>query len=160
MADDPTPPPREDDDRYSERADGDRPRRLRREEFEDEEDEQQRSRRRRRRLRDEDDEDNRIRSRREKQGVEPEEFLIPTNVSACAIGSCYMGLVGFCLPLVGLIFAIPAVIMGIIALRQHKKMNTYGGATSNIRAIIGLCLGGTAVLVWGGLLILMVLVKR
>jgi hypothetical protein len=83
---------------------------------------------------------------------EASEFLIPTNVSGWAIVSCYTGLIGFCLPGLGLLFAIPAVICGIVALRRHKNDGSYGSKTSKIRAIIGVVLGGIAVVAWGSLL--------
>jgi hypothetical protein len=91
------------------------------------------------------------------QGVEATEFLIPTNVSGWSIVSCYLGLIGFCLPLVGLVFAIPAFICGIVALRKRKrtKAASYGSVTSDVRAIIGLVLSGLAILGWGGLALLL-----
>src|SRR5262249_21101949 len=33
------------------------------------------------------------------------DFIVPTNVSGASILACYMGLIGFCLPLLGLVFA-------------------------------------------------------
>jgi hypothetical protein len=94
------------------------------------------------------------------QSLQPTDLLIPTNVSAWAIGSCYMGLVGFCLPLVGLLFAIPGFIFGILALRQKRRRGSYGAVTGNIRAIIGLVLSSLAILLWGGLLLGMILSAR
>jgi ligand-binding sensor protein len=78
--------------------------------------------------------------------VEATDFLIPTNVSGWAIVSCYAGLIGFCLPIVGLLFAVPAVICGIVALRKPTRGRSYGAVTSNARAIIGLVLGSLGVL--------------
>ncbi|HMC65114.1 MAG TPA: zinc ribbon domain-containing protein [Gemmataceae bacterium] len=74
------------------------------------------------------------------------EFIVPTNVSGASILSCYLGLIGFCLPLLGLLFAIPAVIFGIIALRRRRQATSYGAVTSDVRAIIGLVLGGLGTL--------------
>jgi hypothetical protein len=85
---------------------------------------------------------------------DPTQFLIPTNVSGWAIVSCYTGLIGFCLPLVGLLFAIPAVVCGIIALRTAKADGSYGAKTSKVRAIIGLVLGSIALLGWGTVLVI------
>ena len=89
--------------------------------------------------------------------VEPVDFIIPTNVSAWSILACYLGLIGFCLPFIGLVFAIPAVIFGIVALRQRKKRkySSYGAVTSDVRAIIGLVLGSLAVVGYVTLLILL-----
>ena len=91
--------------------------------------------------------------------VEAVDFIVPTNVSAWSILACYLGLIGFCLPLVGLVFAVPALIFGIIALRarkKRKKSGTYGAVTSDIRAIIGLVLGGLATVGYGTLIVLLV----
>ncbi len=91
------------------------------------------------------------------------DFIVPTHVSGASILSCYMGLIGFCLPLFGLVFAIPAVIFGIIALRRRRKAASYGAVTSDIRAIIGLILGGLGTLhglALLGLLLLSMLSKK
>jgi hypothetical protein len=105
-----------------------------------------------------DDDDARPRPKRRKKSsdVEAVDFIIPTNVSVWSILSCYLGLIGFCLPLVGLVFAIPAVIFGIIALRRRKKATSYGAVTSDIRAIIGLVLGGLGTLI--GIIVLILLI--
>jgi len=92
--------------------------------------------------------------------IEVTDFLVPTNVSAWAIASCYMGFIGFCLPFIGLIFAVPAFISGIIALRKWRKRSSYGSVTSNIRAIIGLILSGLAILIWGGCLVAMAVTSK
>jgi hypothetical protein len=78
------------------------------------------------------------------------DFLIPTRVSGWSMLACYLGLVGFCLPFIGLLFAVPAVICGIVALRRRRKVVSYGAVTSNIRAIIGLVLGSLSILLWAG----------
>ena len=96
------------------------------------------------------------RSKRKSSDVEATEFIVPTNVSIWSIFSCYLGLIGFCLPVVGLVFAIPAVIFGIMGLRRRKKTGSYGAVTSDIRAIIGLVLGGLGTLIGITLLIIMI----
>ena len=93
-------------------------------------------------------------------GVEATDFLVPTNVSGWALVSCYAGLVGFCLPLAGLLFAVPAVVCGIVALRKGSRGRSYGAVTSNARAIIGLVLGSLGTVGWGGLLIAMIVSAR
>jgi hypothetical protein len=105
---------------------------------------------------DEDDDEPERRPRRRGEAVEATDFLIPTNVSGWAIASCYMGLIGFCIPFAGLLFAVPAFICGIVALRKRRKGGSYNAVTSNIRAIIGLVLSSLAILGWGGLLICMI----
>ena len=102
----------------------------------------------------EDDEDDRP---RHSNAVEPTDFLIPTNVSPWAIGSCYLGLIAFCLPFIGAVLGLVAVLFGIMALRGRKKTASYGSVTSNIRAIIGLVLGSLAIVIWGGLFVFMML---
>jgi hypothetical protein len=109
--------------------------------------------RRRRRFEDEDEDFRPRRRRPREETTEATDFLIPTNVSGWAIASCYLGLIGFCIPFVGLLFAVPALIFGIIALRKPKRASTYGGVTSNVRAIIGVVLSSLSILGWGGLLI-------
>jgi len=110
-------------------------------------------------LYEDEEDDHRRRPRRSRKGeeIEATDFLIPTNVSGWAIACCYLGLIGFCLPLIGLLFAVPAVICGIVAIKTRSKKGSYGAVTSNIRAIIGLVLGGLAVLGWGtfGVILLM-----
>jgi hypothetical protein len=85
--------------------------------------------------------------------VKPIEFLVPTNVSRCSIASCYFGFIGLCLPIVGLVFAIPAFICGVVALRKRRKDVSYGAVTSDIRAIMGLVFSGLAILLYGGIII-------
>jgi hypothetical protein len=102
------------------------------------------------------DEDDRPRRRPRKrsQDVEAVDFIVPTNVSGWSIASCYLGLIGFCLPIVGLVFAVPAFIFGIIALRTRRKATSYGAVTSDIRAVIGLILSGLAIVAYSILLII------
>jgi hypothetical protein len=92
------------------------------------------------------DADGRVRQRSDK--VEPLDFLVPRRVSLSSMLAFYLGLMG-CLPFVGLAFAVPAVICGIVALRRRRKSATYGAVTSNIRAILGIAIGGLAILLWG-----------
>jgi hypothetical protein len=86
----------------------------------------------------------------------PASLLVPLNVSGWALASCYLGLVGFCMPLAGLVFAVPAIVCGILALRRRKRATSYGAITGNIRAVIGLVLGALGLLIWGTVLVLMI----
>jgi hypothetical protein len=95
---------------------------------------------------------------RHESAVQPTDFLIPTNVSGWSILSCYLGLIGFCLPFIGLVFAIPAFVFGIVALLNRSRSRTYGAVTSDVRAVIGLILSSLAILGWGSLLIVMLTV--
>ena len=102
-----------------------------------------------RRRRDPDDADDRPRRPREEPEFEATDILIPTGVSGYSIAACYLGLVS-CLPVVGLLFGIIALACGIIALRQRKKKRapgSYGAVTSDMRAIIGIVLGGIGTLI-------------
>ena len=100
------------------------------------------------------------RRRRRRETVEATDFLIPTNVSGWSLASCYLGLIGFCLPFVGIPFGLVAVVCGIVGLRRQKERAvSYGQVTSNLRAIIGLVLGGLAVVGWGGLLLFLLVSK-
>jgi hypothetical protein len=88
--------------------------------------------------------------------VEAADFLVPVNVSGWALASCYLGLIGFCLPFVGIPFGIVAIIFGILAFQRQKSRSvTYGQVTGNIRAVIGLILGSLAVVGWSLLLVLL-----
>jgi hypothetical protein len=92
---------------------------------------------------------------RKKGGPEATEFLIPTNVSPWAIGSCYLGAVSLCLPFIGLLFAALAIFFGILALATRRKRGaSYGSVTSDIRTIIGLVCGTLGLLLWGTALVL------
>jgi hypothetical protein len=100
-----------------------------------------------RRRQDLDDEDDRSRRRRrEESEFEATEILIPTGVSGYSIAACYLGLISCFLPVIGLALGVIALACGIIALRQRKKKRaapgSYGAVTSDMRAIIGLVLGG------------------
>jgi hypothetical protein len=90
-------------------------------------------------------------------GDEAVQFIVPVNVSGWSLVACYAGFIGMCLPLVGLLFAVPAVICGIIALTRRPKGMTYGGITGNIRAVLGLIFGSIGILAWGGMLLFLLL---
>src|SRR5262249_32778137 len=77
------------------------------------------------------------RLRRDEPTDDPVQFIVPTNVSVWSLIACYAGLIGMCLPVIGLVFAIPAFICGIVALRKRKKAATYSAVTSDIRAVMG-----------------------
>jgi len=101
-----------------------------------------------RRRRDDSDNGPRRPRHRPEPVAEPTEFLIPVGVSGYSLAACYLGLVG-CMPVIGLPFGIIALVCGIIALRQRKKKQatgSYGAVTSDMRAVIGVVLGGISVL--------------
>jgi hypothetical protein len=112
--------------------------------------------RRRRPSRDEDyddeDGDNRPRRRRRPSGVEASEFIIPTGVSGFSIAACYFGLVSCFLPFIGVVLALIALPCGIIALFRKKRTDSYGSVTSDVRAIIGVCLSSLTLLAHAGIL--------
>lgn len=110
----------------------------------------------RRRRRDEGRDDARRPRGRRADDFEATELLVPGG-SPFAIISLYVGLIGLCLPFVGLVFAVPAFVCGLVALRQWKKTNTYGGVTGNIRAVLGLILSGVAILLWGSVAVMVYL---
>jgi len=86
------------------------------------------------------DDDRPRRKYKKEEAVEATDFLVPTNVSGWALASCYMGLLGVCIPIAGLLLTIPAFIFGIIALRRQRRASTYGAVTGNARAVIGIVL--------------------
>jgi len=63
-----------------------------------------------------------------------------------------------CFPIIGLLFAVPAVVLGVLALsRQRTAPGSYGSVTSDMRAILGVIVGTLTTLLWGGLLVWMYL---
>jgi hypothetical protein len=75
------------------------------------------------------------------------QFIVPLNVSPLSLIACYAGFIGMCLPVIGLVFTIPAFICGILALRRRKTTGSYGAVTSDIRAILGLIFSSIGLLV-------------
>ncbi len=69
-----------------------------------------------------------------------------------ALISYYLGILAL-LPLIGLLPGIAALILGILGL---KKRAANPSARGSVHAWIGIVLGGGAILVWGGVLILIV----
>ena len=105
---------------------------------------------------DDDYQDVRPRRRPRNPGMQATDFLVPVNVSGWALASCYLGLIGFCLPFVGIPFGLVAVFCGIMAFQRKKQRAvTYGDVTGNVRAVIGLILGSLAVVGWGAVLVIM-----
>jgi hypothetical protein len=96
--------------------------------------------------------------RREEPGVDPSlQAIIPVNVSPWAVAAFFTGLVG-CIPFIGMPFALAAIICGILGLvKRPKDAATYGGATSNIRAVLGIVFGTLGLLVSGFGLVMMLL---
>ena len=113
--------------------------------------------------RDDDDEfedDDRPRRRRPRgDDLEPAELIVPLNVSPLSIIACYAGLVGMCLPVVGLVFAVPALVCGVIALRRRKSdaASSYGKVTGDIRAVVGVIFSTIGILLSGAMLLLLAL---
>jgi hypothetical protein len=75
--------------------------------------------------------------------------LIPTK-NPCALIAYYLGVFSL-IPCVGLVLAIPALILGIKGL---KFVRQYPEAKGKVHAWVGVIMGGPFTLVWGGLLIL------
>jgi hypothetical protein len=85
--------------------------------------------------------------RRRSDALDPVEFIVPTDVSGWSIVACYVGLISCFLPFVGIFPAVVAITCGIIALRKRKKAITYGRVTSDLRAIVGVVLGGLTLVI-------------
>ena len=81
------------------------------------------------------------------------QFIVPVDVSGWSLVACYAGLIGMCLPIVGLPFAIVALVCGIIAVTRMKKGGSYGAVSGNIRAVLGLIFSTLGILLCGGALI-------
>lgn len=89
---------------------------------------------------DPDDYEDRTRDRDE--DFNPAGLIVPLGASPFSIISCYTGLLGLCVPVLGVI----ALVTGILALRGRKKVAAanYGSVTSDIRAWVGIAFG-----IWG-----------
>jgi hypothetical protein len=100
-----------------------------------------------------DDEEDRPRPRRRRRTLtEPDEgvrWLIPIDRSGWSIAAGYLGLLA-CLPLIGLLFGILALVTGMLALSHLKRNPDLGGQG---RAIFGLVAGSLGALANAGLLV-------
>lgn len=120
-------------------------------------DDDDRPRRPRRRRDDDDDydDDSDDRPRRRSSGdLEPAGMIVPLGVSPLSLAACYIGIIGLCLW-----FPAPiALVCGILALRRRKpNPGSYGSVTSDVRAWIGVVLGGIGTLLLLGVGVLFVL---
>jgi hypothetical protein len=70
-----------------------------------------------------------------------------------ALLSYYLGVFSL-IPCIGLVLAVPAVILGIIGLVQRSKNPAIRGAA---HAWVGIVLGGLMTLLWGGCVVFMVI---
>jgi hypothetical protein len=75
--------------------------------------------------------------------------LIPTK-NPCALIAYYLGVFSL-IPCLGLVLAIPALILGI---KGVKFVSQYPEAKGRIHAWVGVIMGGLFTLIWGGLLIM------
>jgi hypothetical protein len=80
--------------------------------------------------------------------------LAPINQSGWAIASSYMALFS-CIPLVGLLFSVAAVVMGVWALQNINRNRRLGG---KVRAYFGIVVGSLTVL--GNLLLVLALLAH
>ncbi len=78
--------------------------------------------------------------------------LIPVN-NPKALIAYYLGIVSL-IPCVGVLFGIPAVILGILGLRFVGKYPEVGG---KVHAWIGIVLGSITTLLYGGGIVMMVI---
>ncbi len=134
-------PPRADSD--------DRPRRRRPRDDEDEDD---------------DDEEYRRKRRRVGRRAHPDEdlatgLLVPVGVSPWAMVAFFCSLFG-CIPIIGAPLALAAFVCGIVALVKRRRDSSYGAVTGNLRAVIGLLLGGVMIGVNVFLLVVFLLDRR
>ena len=101
---------------------------------------------------DDDDEEYRRKQRKiARRRTNPDEdlatgLLVPVGVSGWAMAAFFCSLFG-CIPIVGAPLAIAAFALGIVALVKRRRESTYGAVTGNIRAVIGICLGGIMIAV-------------
>lgn len=89
--------------------------------------------------------------------VDAVDFIIPAHVSGWAMASCYLGLIGFCLPFIGILFAIPGLVCGILAWQRRSASSSYRSKTSNLRTIVGIVLSSLSIIGYGTILVIMIL---
>ena len=75
--------------------------------------------------------------------------------NAPALAGYYLAVFGL-IPVLGLVFAVPAVVLGIIGVRRRRHNPTLKGA---VHAWIGIILGGLMTLAWGGGLLAMLVYR-
>ena len=75
--------------------------------------------------------------------------LIPTK-NPCALIAYYLGVFSL-IPCIGLLLAIPALILGIKGLSFY---NQHPEAKGKAHALVGIIMGGLFTLIWGGLMIM------
>jgi len=75
--------------------------------------------------------------------------LIPTK-NPCALIAYYLGVFSL-IPCIGLLLAIPALILGIKGLSFY---NQHPEAKGKAHALVGIIMGGLFTLIWGGLMVM------
>lgn len=70
-----------------------------------------------------------------------------------ALLAYYLGLASL-LPCVGFLFAVPALILGILGLRKRAQNPAVKGS---VHAWIGIVMGGLFTLIWGAAIVLMII---
>lgn len=70
-----------------------------------------------------------------------------------ALAAYYLGLAAV-LPCIGIVFGIPAFILGILGLRARRRNPLVHGS---VHAWIGIVLGGLMVLIWGACILFLIL---
>lgn len=78
--------------------------------------------------------------------------LIPTK-NPCALTAYYLGVFSL-IPCIGLLLAIPALILGIKGLSFY---NQHPEAKGKAHALVGIIMGVLFTLIWGGLVLMMVI---
>ena len=71
----------------------------------------------------------------------------------CALIAYYLGIFSL-LPCIGILMSIPALVLGIIGLRQRARNPVIKGS---VHAWIGIVMGGLLTLVWGAVIVGMIL---
>lgn len=73
--------------------------------------------------------------------------------NAPALISYYLGILSL-LPCIGLLFGVPAFVLGIMGLKKRKKNPEVKGS---VHAWIGIVLGGICSLIWGASIVMMII---
>ncbi len=70
-----------------------------------------------------------------------------------ALAAYYLGLFSL-FPLLGLILAVPAFVLGIVGLRQRKRNPAIKGS---VHAWIGIVMGGIFTVIWGAVVVMIII---
>ena len=85
--------------------------------------------------------------------VQPEDFLVPRNVSIWSMLAFYIGFLSCIIPYAGFFLGIAVIGFAVTALCRRRRNTSYGEVSSDLRGVFGLLFGIASTLIWGLLLV-------